>query len=79
MLLGALLEAGAKAAGKTVQEVGEGFGEVVFSTNVTYTDGHFKGGMSLFLLSSETSCISCDGAGVAVQRYTSKMCLAWSE
>lgn len=39
-----MLNAGAKVAGKTVQELGEGFDSVVFCTNVTYADGQFKGG-----------------------------------
>jgi folylpolyglutamate synthase len=53
-LLGTLLEAGAKATGQTVQQVGERFKEVIFCTNVTYTDGHFKGG-TLFSSSLITS------------------------
>ena len=45
-LLGSLLDAGAKVRGKTVQELGSGFEEVVFCTNVTYANGNFKGGKS---------------------------------
>jgi folylpolyglutamate synthase len=43
-LLSAMLDAGAKASNKTVEELGKGFASVVFCTNVTYADGHFKGG-----------------------------------
>lgn len=48
-LLGALLEAGAKQAGVSSAELGKTFDTVIFCTNVTYTDGHFKGGMSAAL------------------------------
>lgn len=47
-LLGSLLDAGAKVRGKTVQELGSEFEEVVFCTNVTYANGNFKGGKSTF-------------------------------
>jgi folylpolyglutamate synthase len=52
-LLGSLLDAGAKAAGKSLEELGQGFEEVVFCTNVTFADGNFKGGklISAFPLS----------------------------
>lgn len=43
-LLGALLEAGSRTAGTSSEVLGESFDTVVFCTNVTYTDGHFKGG-----------------------------------
>ena len=46
VLLGALLDAGATTSGKTKAELGEGFDTVIFCTNVTYTSGGFKGGMS---------------------------------
>jgi folylpolyglutamate synthase len=45
-LLGSLLDAGAKASGMTVQELGARFEEVVFCTNVTFANGDFKGGES---------------------------------
>ena len=45
-LLLALLEAGARTAKKSVSEMGNAFESVIFCTNVTYMDGHFKGGMS---------------------------------
>lgn len=44
VLLTALLESGARTAGESVKELGKRFQAVVFCTNVTYTDGHFKGG-----------------------------------
>jgi folylpolyglutamate synthase len=43
-LLGALLDAGKKATGKSSADVGSWFDRVIFCTNVTYVDGHFKGG-----------------------------------
>lgn len=46
-LLESLLEAGASVSGQTLEELGRGFEEVVFCTNVTYADGHFKGGKSI--------------------------------
>jgi len=46
-LLASLLEAGAETSGKTLEQLGAGFEEVVFCTNVTFADGGFKGGMSL--------------------------------
>lgn len=45
-LLGSLLDAGSKACGKSLEDLGSGFEEVVFCTNVTYADGNFKGGGS---------------------------------
>lgn len=48
-LLGSLLEAGAKVSGKTLQQLGDEFEEVVFCTNVTYADGNFKGGTSCYM------------------------------
>jgi folylpolyglutamate synthase len=51
-LLASLLEAGAETSGKTLEELGAGFEEVVFCTNVTFADGGFKGGTSLFTYSS---------------------------
>lgn len=49
-LLSALLEAGRKtkthAKAVSLEDVGSWFDQVVFCTNVTYTDGHFKGGES---------------------------------
>jgi folylpolyglutamate synthase len=51
-LLASLLEAGAETSGKTLEELGAGFEEVVFCTNVTFADGGFKGGTSLFSYSS---------------------------
>ena len=50
-LLVALLEAGARMAKKTVAEIGNSFDSVIFCTNVTYMDGHFKGGMSRTVVS----------------------------
>jgi folylpolyglutamate synthase len=43
-LLGSLLDAGAGASGVSREQLGKNFDTVVFCTNVTYTDGHFKGG-----------------------------------
>ena len=43
-LLGAMLDAGARMAGLSREELGKGFNTVVFCTNVTYTSGDFKGG-----------------------------------
>jgi folylpolyglutamate synthase/dihydrofolate synthase len=43
-LLGSLLDAGAGASGVSKEQLGKNFDTVVFCTNVTYTDGHFKGG-----------------------------------
>jgi folylpolyglutamate synthase len=43
-LLDALLKAGKGVTGQTAAAVGQGFDKVIFCTNVTYTDGHFKGG-----------------------------------
>ena len=43
-LLGALLAAGSETTGQSVQKLGEGFEQVIFCTNVTYTSGEFKGG-----------------------------------
>jgi folylpolyglutamate synthase len=51
-LLASLLEAGAETIGKSLEELGAGFEEVVFCTNVTFADGGFKGGTSLFSYSS---------------------------
>jgi len=45
-LLGALLDAGSKTAGVTREELGKTFDTVIFCTNVTYTDGHFKGDLT---------------------------------
>lgn len=45
-LLGALLDAGKKVTGKSAQDAGRWFDRVIFCTNVTYVDGHFKGGES---------------------------------
>ena len=50
-LLASLLEAGAKTSGKSLEELGAGFEEVVFCTNVTFADGNFKGGESFFFTS----------------------------
>lgn len=47
ILLTALLEAGARTAGTALEELGLRFDAVIFCTNVTYTDGHFKGGKHL--------------------------------
>lgn len=47
-LLESLLQAGAGVTGKSVEELGKGFEEVVFCTNVTYADGNFKGGECVF-------------------------------
>jgi folylpolyglutamate synthase len=44
MLLASLLDAGAETLGKSVEDLGAGFEEVVFCTNVTFADGNFKGG-----------------------------------
>ncbi|WWD09344.1 hypothetical protein V865_007467 [Kwoniella europaea PYCC6329] len=41
-LLNELLETGSKVKGVSRGELGRGFVKVVFCTNVTYTDGHFK-------------------------------------
>ncbi|WVR05827.1 hypothetical protein IAU60_002852 [Kwoniella sp. DSM 27419] len=41
-LLGELLETGARTRGVSREKLGETFDSVVFCTNVTYTDGHFK-------------------------------------
>jgi folylpolyglutamate synthase len=43
-LLGSLLEAGAGRVGVSKEELGKSFDSIVFCTNVTYTDGQFKGG-----------------------------------
>jgi len=44
VLLKALLEAGAQTAGSTSEDLGRQFDTIIFCTNVTYTDGNFKGG-----------------------------------
>ncbi|WVW82226.1 hypothetical protein I302_104232 [Kwoniella bestiolae CBS 10118] len=41
-LLGELLETGSKVKGISREELGKEFAKVIFCTNVTYTDGHFK-------------------------------------
>ncbi|OCF31131.1 folylpolyglutamate synthase [Kwoniella heveanensis CBS 569] len=41
-LLGELLATGARTKGVSREELGKTFDSVVFCTNVTYTDGHFK-------------------------------------
>ncbi|WVQ71200.1 hypothetical protein IAR50_000725 [Cryptococcus sp. DSM 104548] len=41
-LLGELLESGARTRGTSRDEVASKFDSVIFCTNVTYTDGHFK-------------------------------------
>ncbi|WVQ62257.1 uncharacterized protein L199_000396 [Kwoniella botswanensis] len=41
-LLNELLETGSKVKGVSREDLGRGFAKVVFCTNVTYTDGHFK-------------------------------------
>lgn len=46
-LLRAMLEAGAKQSRGSVVDLGMAFDSVVFCTNVTYADGHFKGGECL--------------------------------
>ncbi|BEI81303.1 hypothetical protein CcaverHIS002_0204630 [Cutaneotrichosporon cavernicola] len=46
ILLAALLDAGAGAAGTDRATLGAGFTDVIFCTNVTYTDGHFKGDLT---------------------------------
>ena len=48
-LLGALLDAGKKATGKSSAALGSWFDRVIFCTNVTYVDGHFKGGEWCFM------------------------------
>jgi folylpolyglutamate synthase len=53
-LLASLLEAGAETIGKSLEDLGAGFEEVVFCTNVTFADGGFKGGTSL---STYSSCL----------------------
>ncbi|KAL7423542.1 Folylpolyglutamate synthetase [Cryptotrichosporon argae] len=45
-LLGSLLDAGARTAGVSRAELGKTFDTVVFCTNVTYTDGAFKGDLT---------------------------------
>ncbi|RSH89065.1 Folylpolyglutamate synthetase [Saitozyma podzolica] len=45
-LLGSLLDAGAGASGVSKEQLGKNFDTVVFCTNVTYTDGHFKGDLT---------------------------------
>lgn len=45
-LLGALLDAGAKTAGLSREELGRTFSKVVFCTNVTYSSGEFKGDLT---------------------------------
>lgn len=61
VLLGALLKSGAKTSGVEEGQVGKAFKEVIFCTNVTYTDGHFKGGKSL----------SCSPSGLLLLRSSS--------
>ncbi|KLT38982.1 FolC bifunctional protein [Cutaneotrichosporon oleaginosum] len=46
VLLAALLDAGATAAGTDRAALGARFKDVIFCTNVTYTDGHFKGDLT---------------------------------
>lgn len=46
VLLAALLDAGAAAAGSDRTALGNRFKDVIFCTNVTYTDGHFKGDLT---------------------------------
>jgi folylpolyglutamate synthase len=43
-LLRALLDAGARVEGGSLEVLGKGFEQVIFCTNVTYTSGEFKGG-----------------------------------
>lgn len=45
-LLGALLDAGAKTANLSREELGKTFIKVVFCTNVTYSSGEFKGDLT---------------------------------
>lgn len=45
-LLGALLDAGAKTAGLSREELGATFQKVIFCTNVTYSSGEFKGDLT---------------------------------
>lgn len=49
-LLSALLQAGADTDATTIQALGSAFDTVVFCTNVTYTDGGFKGDLTAHAL-----------------------------
>lgn len=46
VLLAALLDAGAATSGADRTALGQRFSDVIFCTNVTYTDGHFKGDLT---------------------------------
>ncbi len=46
VLLAALLDAGARVSGVDRALLGTTFADVIFCTNVTYTDGHFKGDLT---------------------------------
>lgn len=61
-LLGTLLEAGAQTAGTTPAELGKTFDTAIFCTNVTYTDGHFKGDLTAAAIDPD------DLAALATQR-----------
>jgi folylpolyglutamate synthase len=72
-LLGSLLDAGAKVSGKTLEELGAGFEEVVFCTNVTFADGNFKGGKS----SCSSSFPSCT-LSFNLSSFSTSICRTWS-
>jgi folylpolyglutamate synthase len=57
-LLASLLDAGSETSGKTLEELGAGFEEVIFCTNVTFADGGFKGGTFLTLSVDDFMLIS---------------------
>jgi folylpolyglutamate synthase len=61
-LLGTLLDAGAVTAGVTREALGAAFDTVIFCTNVTYTDGHFKGDLTAHAIDPN------DLAALATQR-----------
>ncbi|KAL1411354.1 Folylpolyglutamate synthetase [Vanrija albida] len=61
-LLGALLDAGAATSGVSREGLGKTFDTVVFCTNVTYTDGGFKGDLTSAAIDPD------DLAALATQR-----------
>lgn len=70
VLLAALLDAGAAASGADRTTLGNRFKDVIFCTNVTYTDGHFKGDLAAAAIDPN------DLAALATQRALAE---AWGK
>lgn len=49
-LLGELLKSGARTRGISQDDIARKFDSVIFCTNVTYIDGHFKSGECLRIM-----------------------------